>query len=220
MVGRPIPPGARAGVGMVAAGMGNPRVRLAVLAVSLLALAGCGSERQDADAPSGEFAVEVTDASFPSRQRIAEPTTLKLEVANRGDRTVPNLAVTVETEPSERGQAPAAFAQDSADPTLADARRPVWIVDEGPSGGDSAYADTWAVGPLGKGQTRTVEWKVTAVETGSYTVRWRLAPALEGDVSLAAGRTKGEFAVTISGEPVPARVDDDGDVVRGEEAGR
>ena len=205
---------------MVAPGMGNSRGRLAVLAVTALAIAGCGAERQDADAPSGEFDVEVTDASFPAEQRIAEPTTLKLEVANRGDRTVPNLAVTVETQPGKEGEAPIAFAQHSDDTTLADSGRPVWIVDEGPSGGDSAYDNTWAVGPLGKGQTRTVEWKLTAMEAGRYTVAWRLAPSLEGDVKLAGGRTKGEFDVTIADSPVPARVDRDGDVVRGEEAGR
>jgi hypothetical protein len=207
---------------MVAAGMGNSRGRLAVLVVSALALAGagCGEERQDADAPSGEFSVEVTDASFPAKQRIAEAATLKLEVANRGDRAVPNLAVTVETEPRKEGDAPIAFGQDSDDPSLAAKGRPVWIIDEGPPGGTSAYVNTWAVGPLGKGQTRTVEWKLTAMEAGRYTVAWRLAPSLEGDVKLARGRTKGEFVVTISDEPVPARVDAEGDVVRGEEAGR
>lgn len=200
--------------------MGNSRGRLAVLAVSAFALAGCGEERQDANAPSGEFDVQVTDASFPAKQRIAEPTTLKLEVANRGDRAAPNLAVTVETQPGKEGQAPASFAQDRDDPTLADSARPVWIVDEGPAGGDSAYANTWTVGPLGKGQTRTVAWKVTAMQAGRYTVAWRLAPALEGDIKLTDGRTKGEFVVTIADAPVPARVDGDGDVVRGEEAGR
>jgi hypothetical protein len=205
---------------MVAAGMGNSRGRLAVLVVSTLALAGCGGERQDADAPSGEFALEVTDASFPAKQRISQPTTLKLEVANRGDRAVPNLAVVVETAPSREGDAPASFTQDRDDTALADAARPVWILDEGPSGGESAYANTWAVGPLRKGQTRTVEWKLTAIEAGSYTVEWRLAPSLEGDVRLADGRTEGEFSVTISDRPVPARVNDDGEVVRGEEAGR
>jgi hypothetical protein len=207
---------------MVAAGMGNTRGRIAVLAVSALALAGagCGEERQDADAPSGEFDVQVTDASFPAKQRIAEPTTLKLEVANRGDRAVPNLAVIVETQPGKEGQAPAAFAQDADNPTLADSKRPVWIVDEGPAGGESAYTNTWTVGPLAGGQTRTVEWKVTALQAGRYTVAWRLAPSLEGDVTLAGGRTKGEFVVTIDDAPVPARVDGDGDVVRGEEAGR
>jgi hypothetical protein len=207
---------------MVAAGMGNSRGRLAVLAVAALALAGagCGGERQDADAPSGEFDVRVTGASFPARQRIAEPTTLKLEIANRGDRAVPDLAVTVETAPRKQGDAPVSFAQSSDDPTLASGARPVWIVDEGPAGGDSSYANTWAVGPLGKGQTRTVEWKLTAMEAGRYTVAWRLAPALEGDVKLAGGRTEGEFDVTIADEPVPARVNADGEVVRGEEAGR
>ncbi len=207
---------------MVAAGMGNSRGRVAVLVVSALALAGagCGQERQDANAPSGEFDIEVTDASFPAKQRIAEATTLKLEVANRGDRAVPNLAVTVETEPGEKGMAPVSFAQNADNPALADSGQPVWIVDEGPAGGESAYTNTWAVGPLGKGQTRTVEWKLTALKAGRYTVGWRLAPALEGDVKLAGGRTKGEFVVTIADDPVPARVDGEGNVIRGEEAGR
>lgn len=199
---------------MVAAEMGNVRGRLAVLAVSALVAAGCGGERQDADAPSGDFKLDVTEASFPGKQRIAEPTTLQLEVANRGDRAVPDLAVTVETEPRRKGDAPVAFAQAADAPALADARRPVWIVDHGPAGGDSAYANTWAVGPLGKGQTRTVAWKLTAVEPGRYTVAWRVAPALEGDVRLT-GRTKGEFAVTIADEPVPATVNAEGDVERG-----
>lgn len=207
---------------MVAAGMGISRGRLAVLAGCVLALAGagCGGERQDADAPSGEFDVEVTDASFPAKQRIAEPTTLTLEVANRGDRAVPNLAVTVETEPQTEGQAPIAFAENADNLALADSGRPVWVLDAGPTGGRSAYTNTWAVGPLGEGQSRTVEWKLTAVEAGSYTVAWRLAPSLEGDVELADGRTEGEFVVTIADAPVPARVNGDGDVVRGEEAGR
>jgi hypothetical protein len=204
---------------MVAAGMGNSRRRLAVVVALVLALAGCGQERQDADAPSGEFGLDVTEASFPAKQRISEPTTLRLEVENTGDRAVPNLAVVVETA-AKNGEAPASFAQDGDDPTLADAERPVWILDEGPGGGESAYTNTWAVGPLGEGQSRTVEWKLTAVQPGSYTVAWRLAPSLEGDVSLAGGRTEGEFAVTISDRPVPARVNEEGEVVRGEEAGR
>ena len=206
--------------GMVAAGMGRSRRRLAaVLAAAALAAAGCGGERQDANAPTGSFDLEVTSASFPKRQRIAGAATLKLEVANRGDRAVPNLAVVVETAPRE-GRAPVAFAQAGDDPSLADSARPVWILDEGPGGGESVYTNTWAVGPLGEGRSRTVEWKLTAMRPGSYTVAWRLAPALVGDVTLASGRTEGEFAVTISDRPVPARVDDDGEVVRGEEAGR
>jgi hypothetical protein len=204
---------------MVAAGMGNSRRRLGVVVAFALALPGCGGERQDANAPSGDFSLDVTDASFPAKQRISEPTKLRLEVENTGDRAVPNLAVVVETA-AEDGAAAAAFAQDVGDSTLAETERPVWILDEGPRGGESAYTNTWAVGPLGEGQSRTVEWKLTAIKPGDYTVAWRLAPALEGDVSLAGGRTDGEFAVTISDRPVPARVNDEGEVVRGEEAGR
>jgi hypothetical protein len=204
---------------MVAAGMRDTRGRLAVALLCALAVAGCGAERQDADAPSGQFDLDVTAASFPAKQKIAEASTLKLEVENTGDRAVPDLAVTVETDPGQDGQAPVAFGQSSDDPTLAASARPVWVLDEGPLGGESAYTNTWAVGPLGEGQSKTVEWKLTAAKAGRYTVNWRLAPALEGDVSLGDGRTEGEFDVTISDEPVPARVDGDGDVVR-EEAGR
>ena len=204
---------------MVAAGMRDTRGRIAAALLCALAIAGCGEERQDADAPSGQFDLDVTDASFPAKQRIAETSTLKLRVENTGDRAVPDLAVTVETAPGQDGQAPVAFGQSSDDPTLAASARPVWVVDEGPSGGTSAYVNTWAVGPLGEGQSKTVEWKLTAAKAGRYTVAWRLAPALEGDVSLGEGRTEGEFDVTISDAPVPARVGADGEVVR-EEAGR
>ena len=210
---------------MVAAGMRDSGRRLAVLAAAAAALAlvgaGCGDERQDADAPSGEFDLDVVDASFPAKQQIAESATLTLEVENTGTRAVPHLAVIVETDAgpgrrrrrSRSGRPPTTRRSPSS-------ARPVWIVDEGPAGGDSAYTNTWAVGPLGAGETRTVEWDVTAARAGRYTVAWRLAPALEGDVTLADGETEGEFAVTISDEPVPARVGEDGEVVRGEEAGR
>jgi hypothetical protein len=205
---------------MVAAGMRDARGRIAVALLCALFAVACGDERQDADAPSGRFDLDVVDASFPAEQQIAEPTTLRLEIENTGDRAVPDLAVIVETDSAQKGQAPVAFGQSSDDPTLAARARPVWILNDGPSGGTSAYTNTWAVGPLGEGQTRTVEWKLTAVKAGRYTVAWRLAPSLEGDVSLGDGRTEGSFDVTISDEPVPARVGADGEVVRGEEAGR
>jgi hypothetical protein len=200
--------------------MRDTRGRIALALLCALFAAACGDERQDADAPSGRFDLDVTAASFPAEQRIAEASTLRLEVENTGDRAVPDLAVTVETAPGADGQAPVAFGQSSGDPTLADSARPVWILDEGPAGGESVYTNTWAVGPLGAGRSRTVEWRLTAMKPGRYTVAWRLAPSLEGDVSLGDGRTEGEFDVTISDEPVPARVGEDGEVVRGEEAGR
>jgi hypothetical protein len=208
---------------MVAAGMGNRRARavpIALLGALVLAAAGCGGgERQDADAPSGDFELDVTGASFPAKQQVAGATTLKLEVVNKGDEPIPNLAVVVRTRPTTAGQSPTAFGARSGDPTLNDSARPIWVLDQGPKGGDSAYVDTWAVGPLGPGATKTLEWKVTPVQPGEYTIAWRLAPALVGDVHLVGGRTKGSFQVSISDDPVPAHVGKDGEVVRGEEAG-
>ena len=134
---------------------------------------------------------------------------------------MPDLAVTVETAPGADGDAPVAFGQTDDDPALAAGARPVWIVDEGPAGGDSAYVNTWAVGPLGEGQTRTVEWQLTAVTAGRYTVALAARARARGQTSSSQGdRTRGEFEVTIADDPVPARVNGDGEVVRGEEAGR
>ena len=123
-----------------------------LLAVAVTALAaGCGGgERQDADAPTGTFAVDVTAASFPAEQSISSAAVLSLEVANASDQAVPDLAITVETRAPE-GDAPAAFGQRTgAGP--ADAQQPVWVLDEGPMGGDSAYDNTWSLGELGPGE--------------------------------------------------------------------
>jgi hypothetical protein len=96
----------------------------------------------------------------------------------------------------------------------------VWVVDEGPKGGDSAATNTWALGRLGAGESKTFTWKVTAVEPGDYTIKYRISPGLNGKAKLASGgRTAGSFKVSIDDKPVPARVDDDGNVVRGEEPG-
>jgi hypothetical protein len=207
------------GAGKVAAGMRDAaRVRLVVLAVGAAAAlaAGCGDQRQDADAPSGTFSLDVTDATFPPEQRVAEASTMRLDVANTGDREVPDLAVTVETEPTTGGAAPVAFGTADDDPALAASARPVWVVDRGPAGGESAYVNTWTVGPLGSGRTRPVTWKLTAIRPGDYTVRWRLSPSLEGDAELADGTTSGEFQVRIDDAPVSATVNGDGEVVRGD----
>jgi hypothetical protein len=189
---------------------------VAALVLAAGALAACGGgERQDAGAPSGAFAVDVTRASFPARQSLARHSTLRLVVRNTGDRDVPDLAVTVATAPARAGQAPSAFGTRIAGADLADATRPVWVLDRGPQGGDTAYVDTWAFGGLPGGATRTVAFRVTAARAGRWRLTWRVAPALEGDVRLTGGgRTRGAFDVTITDAPVDSRVGRGGVVVR------
>lgn len=192
-------------------------MRVAWLAIVLagLAVAGCGSERQDANEPEGEFALEVVEASFPERQTTAQASTLRLSVRNTDDRDLPNLAVTIGTEAQDGSDPAGAFAVAAGDSRLADDSKPVWIVDAGPEGGETAATDTWAVGPLFPGQTRELEWRVTAVRPGTYTVNYSVSPGLFGRAVPADGQqTTGAFTVDISDEPVPARVNSAGEVVR------
>jgi hypothetical protein len=199
------------------------RFPAAALALALAVAAapaplGCGGdERQDADAPTGEFGLDVTRASFPARQSLAQPAVLRLAVRNTGHRAVPDLSVTVAT--AARGHVGAdtpAFGTAVVGEGLADRTRPVWILDDGPAGGDTAYAGTWALGPLARGRTKRVRFAVTAARAGTYRLRWRVAPALEGTARAApGGRTSGAFRVTISAAPVDARVGPRGRVVRG-----
>jgi hypothetical protein len=192
-----------------------------VAALGAAALGGCGGQRQDANEPSGHFRVRVTAASFPAHQAISQRSTLRLEVRNADRRTLPDVAVTVQTAPSSGGAAPEAFGQaDTSDARLADDATPVWILDRGPTAGETAYVDTWAVGHMFPGETKSLEWSLVPVKPGHYTVTWRVAPGLNGKARAAGGeRTRGSFDVTITGEPVPARVNDSGKVVRGQAAG-
>src|SRR5205085_9716339 len=132
-------------------------------------------------------------------------------------RAVPNVAVTVETKPAHPGAAPIAFGEAASDTRLADTAKPVWIVDAGPKGGDTAYTNTWALGTMSPGETKTFTWRVTAVQAGTYTVSYRVAPGLNGKARAARGsRAVGSFQVTIADKPVPAHVADNGKVVRGQ----
>ena len=186
-------------------------------AAAALALGACGGggERQDADEPEGNYRLEIVSAEFPAEQSIAQRSTLKLEVRNADTKTVPNVAITIQTQPEQAGGAPGSFAQNRDDQGLADPSRPVWILDRGPVGGETAYTNTWAMGKLEPGESRTFEWRVTAVKAGDFTVDYQVAPGLDGKAKLA-GEAEGAFLVSVDDEPAEARVADDGKtVVRG-----
>jgi hypothetical protein len=189
---------------------------VAVLAVA----AGCGGARQDADEPEGDFTLSVLKATFPAEQSTAQRATMHLQVRNTDDKQLPDVAVTIQTAPGTKGAAPTAFGQATDDTRLADSNRPVWIVDRGPEGGESAYTNTWSFGPMFPGETKDFEWRLTAVRPGTYTIKYSVSPGLNGKAKVANGqKNSGTFDVTISDEPVPARVNGKGEVVR-ERSGR
>jgi len=205
---------------MFARAVSAPRLIVPLIAL-LVALSGCGGgEAQSDNEPEGSYRLEVSDASFPAEQGIAEQSTMRIAVRNPGRKVVPNVAVTVETKGANAGDGLTAFGQKSADSRLADPNRPIWILDKEPVGGTSAYSNTWTLGPLRGGQTKTFEWKLTAVEPGEHSLTYRVSPGLDNKATLADGsKARGNFVVTVRDQPVPARVNSKGQVVRGEEAG-
>ena len=198
--------------------------RRSFTALGLLLLAGCGSgERQDENEPEGNFPIEVVDAEFPEDQKLAKKSSLVVTVRNAGDRTVPNIALTVD-----------GFEERSEDADLADASRPVFALNgkqveiagfpeakEGaPRGCDTAYVNTWACGPLRPDETKTFRWSVTAVKAGDFEISWKVAAGLDGNAKAVAPgggpAPSGTFAGTVSDEAPEVRVADDGrTIVRG-----
>ena len=215
---------------------------IAALAAGVALLSACGddNERQDADEPSGEFRVDVVDASFPLEQRLAETGYLRLTFENAGDETVPDLAVTVWTG-DEMASEP--FSVRSDQPDLADPNRPVWILENGfpkcvdddkvppciPSdqaspkeireagsaGAEAAQTNTYSFGALQPGEQLEAIWQVTPVQSGTYTVHYQASAGLTGQakaVTEDGSAVEGEFVVTISDKPPRARVNDAGKV--------
>lgn len=180
-----------------------------VAALAVLGAAGCGGgTRQDASEPAKTYRVAIVRSSFPARQRLAAPARLVVEVRNAGKRTVPDIAVTVES-----------FSARSERAGLADAQRPVWVIDRPPEGSTTAYTNTWALGPLGAGATKRFVWRVTPVQTGTHRLRLRVSAGLAGRAKavLAGDRVpERELTVRISSRPARARVDPEtGAVVHG-----
>jgi hypothetical protein len=178
--------------------------------------AGCGSSApQDAHEPRGRFTVRVAQASFPAHQSVARPVQLALVVRNTSARTLPNVTVAVTS-----------FDYLSDYPNLADRKRPVWVVDQGPGripdppvetvqvdppgSGTTANYNVWALGPLPAGATRSFVWHVTPVKPGLHRVFYRVYAGLNGKAQAqlaGGGAPAGSFTVYVAGKPPPNHVD-------------
>jgi hypothetical protein len=130
------------------------RIGIGLVGVLLAAgIAACGGTRQDANEPEGNFPVSIISAAFPSKQALAQNTNLTLAVENSGDKTIPDLAITIfttsnattgesttttpgtsattTTSSQELPTAQGSFSVRSEQAGLAIPFRPVWILEEG-----------------------------------------------------------------------------------------
>lgn len=209
------------------------RVVFTALTCALLgaSIAACGSEpRRDADEPTGNFPVKVSTATFPSRQRLADTSDLRLKIENSGKETLPNLSITIYTGDMKAEQP---FDMRSDQPGLADPNRPVWILEENfpkllspevqvsdigkapPAGAETAATDTYAFGSVRPGDSIDALWRVTPVKPGTYTVHYEISAGLYGKAKAVTddgSKVEGEFVVTISDKPPQTRVSDSGQV--------
>ncbi len=210
---------------------------IAALATGI-AVSACGSgARQDANEPTGNFQVSAS-ANWITSQRLSQHSILVITVTNTGTKTIPDVATTITD-----GKAPA-FQRLLNMPGLANQARPVWIVDQapdltntncppnadpetytgpnystcigGPGGAATAYANTWALGQLAPGKSVSFRWHVTAVQSGTYVVHWRIAAGLNGNakaVSASGVAPQGSFTITIAKAPQQAYVNNGGQVI-------
>jgi hypothetical protein len=199
----------------------------------LLSACGSGSgssSEQNAGEPHGNFPAQVR-SSFPTHQRLAQATAMVVSVKNTGRATMPDVAVTV-TNP-QYGDAAQSFGvlipeNAAGQPILASRSRAVWIINQapgpcgysckhlGPGGAATAYSDTWALGRLAPGQTATFKWHLTAIQAGTYKVRYQVAAGLNGyakAVTTDGLPVNGSYAVTISNAPQSTYVKNNGTVV-------
>jgi hypothetical protein len=206
---------------------GSPFSSVATLALcgglGCLLISGCGEASPAASEPTSAYRVRIVGSSFPDQQRIAQATTLELQIRNTSLRTIPNLAVTLHS-----------LDYIANYPHLSDPRRPVWIIDKGPGpnstravqtatvdypyGGSTAYVATWALGPLGPGRVRTFAWQLTPVKAGIHRVFYVVAAGLNGKARavLADGsKPVGGFLVHIAPAPAQTHVNAAGQVAVG-----
>jgi hypothetical protein len=205
-----------------------------------VAVTACGSgARQDATEPTGSYHVQVTTATFPASQHLAQRSHLTLSIRNTGSKAIPNVVVTIcnttctYPAPVGEGTSVAAFAKYLSTPGIANHSRPVWVVEQPPgtcqgasgyscvnggAGADvSANTNTWQGGTLKPGATKTFTWTLRAVDWGRYTVAWVVDASLYGKAKAIGPNgliPRGIFTVKIARAPAQAYVNDAGQIVQ------
>lgn len=142
---------------------------------------------------------------------------------------------TVDEDEQERSVAEGPFSVLSPQPGLAISSRPVWILEQGfprlagtepgpgppgeiaqASGAVAVQTNTFAFGPMEPDESIDIAWRVTPVQSGTYTVHYRIAAGLQGNavaVTEDGSVPEGEFIVQITDAPPQTRVNEAGEVV-------
>jgi len=197
----------------------------ALAAAALLGACGGGDSSADADEPTGTFQVKVTEAKFPTVQRLGQTSLLQLAIRNVDDRAVPGLTVTF-TIAGKRGESSSLpFGVNDPQPELAQPERPVWVLSAGyprlggattPGGASTASRKTFSFGALKPGKTVKAAWKLSAVRAGKFDLLYRIDAGLRGGAKAktASGVAPGgSFSTEITERLPETEVTDSGEIV-------
>lgn len=191
---------------------------------ALLAACGGDSSSSDANQPTGTYDVRVTEASFPTEQRLGQTSLMELAVRNTGERALPTLTVTVSIA-GKLGQASSLpFGISDPQTGLAQPDRPVWVLAQGyprlggsadPGGASSSNRKTFSLGTLKPDATTKAVWKLSAVKAGRFTVLYDINAGLTGNAKTETNGVPagGSFVTEITSALPDTEVTDEGEVV-------
>lgn len=193
--------------------------------LALFASACGGGSSSDANEAEGTFQVKVTEAKFPTKQRLGGTYLLDLGVRNTGKKTIPSLTVNVSIKGKQGQASTLPFAIRDPQPELAQPDRPVWVLaahypkfagDSNPGGAESSNQKTFDFGALKAGKSADVVWKLSAVKAGKYTLLYSIDAALSGKAKAETGSgvtPGGSFAVDINPVEYNTEVTGSGEVI-------
>lgn len=186
---------------------------------------GCGGSSQDANEPAGTYRVEVTEASFPAKQRLGQTSLLRLGVRNTGEKTVPAVSVTIRIAGKAGRASSLPFGVHEPTPGLANAERPVWVLAETyprfvgssePGGATTSNRRTFDFGPLQPGASTAAVWKLSAVRVGRYRLLYRVDAGLSDEVAAETDNGAvpgGSIVAEITPKLPETEVKDNGEIV-------
>jgi hypothetical protein len=188
-------------------------------------LPACGESSSDSNEAAGTYRVQVTEASFPTAQRLGQTSLLQLGIRNSGKKTIPALTVTISVAGKEGAESSLPFGIRDPQAGLAQADRPVWVLSQTyprlvdssePGGASSSNRKTFVFGPLKAGKSTEAVWKLSAVKAGKFTLLYRIDAGLSGEAKAVTGNDVapgGSFATEISSELPETEVTDSGRIV-------
>lgn len=192
----------------------------------VLSIAACGGgSSSDANEAAGNYPVEVTSATFPTRQELGQTSLLRLGLRNAGHKTVPALTVSFSIAGKAGRTSNLPFGIHDPEPELAQPDRPVWVLAEHypkfagssePGGAETSNPKTFDFGPLKPGATANVVWKLSAVKSGPYVLTYAVGAGLTAaSRATTSGRAApgGSFTVRIASATPNKVVNGAGEVV-------